>query len=281
MARIGVDDWVAQSEGRRRSGTALQRMFGPLSRRIGWWQRLGLVTTIGLVFGLLTSNVNILTVGFNSLLYAILSMGLNIAVGWAGLLDLGFIAFFGFGAYGYALFSSTALGNAGSGGAHFSAIATIPIVLLAAGGIGVVIGLIALRVEGDYLAIVTLFVGQAFVEVVNNVDPNTLGGVNGTAQRHQQNVPFFNMITRRFNSRPKQTCALRQRACRKAPDPITKRERTRSEPALFLNITVEEERENPRHTATKASPPESSRGAARGREVNELPSDPLTSSATV
>ena len=41
------------------------------------------------------------------------------------------------------------------------------------------IGLIALRLEGDYLAIVTLFVGQAFVEVVNNVDPGTLGGVNG------------------------------------------------------------------------------------------------------
>ena len=41
------------------------------------------------------------------------------------------------------------------------------------------IGLIALRLEGDYLAIVTLFVGQAFVEFVNNVDPGTLGGVNG------------------------------------------------------------------------------------------------------
>jgi branched-chain amino acid transport system permease protein len=178
MARIGVDEWVVQSEGRR-EGTALQRMLGPLAHRLNWWQRLGLVTLVGLLFGLLTSNVNILTVGFNALLYAILSMGLNIAVGWAGLLDLGFIAFFGFGAYGYAILSSTALGSGGTGGAHFSALVSIPIVLVAAGGIGVIIGLIALRVEGDYLAIVTLFVGQAFVEVVNNVDPGTLGGVNG------------------------------------------------------------------------------------------------------
>ena len=51
--------------------------------------------------------------------------------------------------------------------------------MVAGGLVGVVIGLIALRLEGDYLAIVTLFVGQAFVEVVNNVDPGTLGGVNG------------------------------------------------------------------------------------------------------
>ena len=45
------------------------------------------------------------------MLYAILALGLNIAVGWAGLLDLGYIAFFGAGAYGYALFSSHAFGN--------------------------------------------------------------------------------------------------------------------------------------------------------------------------
>jgi ABC-type branched-subunit amino acid transport system permease subunit len=51
--------------------------------------------------------------------------------------------------------------------------------MIAGGLVGVVIGLVALRLEGDYLAIVTLFVGQAFFEVVNNVDPGTLGGVNG------------------------------------------------------------------------------------------------------
>jgi ABC-type branched-subunit amino acid transport system permease subunit len=179
MPRIGVDEWVSQSGDRRDEGTGWRRLLTRLDAVVGWWQRLALATVAGLVFGLLTANVNLLTVGFNSLLYAMLSLGLNIAAGWAGLLDLGYIAFFGFGAYGYALLSSTALGAGGIGGAHLAAFETIPIVLAAGGGVGVVIGLIALRLEGDYLAIVTLFVGQAFMEVVNNVDPGTLGGVNG------------------------------------------------------------------------------------------------------
>ena len=179
MPRIGVDEWVSQSGDRRDEGTGWRRLLTRLDAVVGWWQRLALATVAGLVFGLLTANVNLLTVGFNSLLYAMLSLGLNIAAGWAGLPDLGYIAFFGFGAYGYALLSSTALGTGGIGGAHLAAFETIPIVLAAGGGVGVVIGLIALRLEGDYLAIVTLFVGQAFMEVVNNVDPGTLGGVNG------------------------------------------------------------------------------------------------------
>ncbi|MGA2926589.1 MAG: branched-chain amino acid ABC transporter permease [Solirubrobacteraceae bacterium] len=179
MAKIGSDEWVSQSGRRRDVGTGWRRVLSLLEARVSWWPRLGLAVIGGLVFGQLTANVNLLTVGFNCLLYATLALGLNIAAGWAGLLDLGYIAFFGFGAYGYALFSSTALGAGGTGGAHLPAFETIPIVLVAAGIVGVIIGLIALRLEGDYLAIVTLFVGQAFMEIVNNVDPGTLGGVNG------------------------------------------------------------------------------------------------------
>jgi branched-chain amino acid transport system permease protein len=179
MAKIGVDEWVAQSADRRDEQTGWRRPLAELEARLGWWQRLALAVLAGVAFGLLTGNVNLLTVGFTCLLYAILSLGLNIAVGWSGLLDLGYIAFVGFGAYAYALLSSTALGSGGTGGAHLAAFISIPIVMLAGGAVGVVIGLVALRVEGDYLAIVTLFVGQAFVEVVNNVDPGTLGGVNG------------------------------------------------------------------------------------------------------
>jgi ABC-type branched-subunit amino acid transport system permease subunit len=179
MPQIGVDEWVARSGERRDRGTGLRRVANELDARVGWWQRLALAALAGLAFGLATGNVNLLTIGFTCLLYAILSLGLNIAAGWSGLLDLGYIAFVGFGAYGYAIFSSSALGTGGTGGAHLSGFESIAIVLVAGGLIGVVIGLIALRLEGDYLAIVTLFVGQAFVEVVNNVDPGTLGGVNG------------------------------------------------------------------------------------------------------
>jgi branched-chain amino acid transport system permease protein len=179
MTPIGVDEWVARSGERRDDQPGWRRALARADARVGWWPRLALVTLGGVILGQLLTNVNVQSVAFNSLLYALLGLGLNIAVGWAGLLDLGYIAFFGFGAYGYALFSSNALGSGGAGGVHLAAIESIPIVLVAAGGVGVVIGLIALRLSGDYLAIVTLFVGQAFMEVVNNVDPGTLGGVNG------------------------------------------------------------------------------------------------------
>jgi ABC-type branched-subunit amino acid transport system permease subunit len=176
---IGVDEWVAQSDDRRDSGSGWRRPLARLEARVSWWPRLGLALLVGLIFGQLSLNVNIQTVAVNSLIYAILALGLNIAVGWAGLLDLGYVAFFGFGAYGYAIFSSHALGTGGVGGAPLPAILSIPIVLVGAGVLGAVIGLVSLRVSGDYLAIVTLFVGQAFMEVVNNVDTGTLGGVNG------------------------------------------------------------------------------------------------------
>jgi branched-chain amino acid transport system permease protein len=179
MAPIGIDEWVARSGERRDQQSGWRKVLADADARVGWWPRLGLVVLFGLIVGQLLTNVNLQTVAFNGLLYAMLALGLNIAVGWAGLLDLGYIAFFGFGAYGYAIFSSTALGADGSGGVHLPAIESIPIVLVGAGVVGVVIGLIALRLSGDYLAIVTLFLGQAFMEIVNNVDPGTLGGVNG------------------------------------------------------------------------------------------------------
>ncbi len=179
MTPIGVDEWVARSDERRDQGTGWRGALARADARVGWWPRLALVTVAGLIFAQISTNVNIQTVAFNCLLYALLAMGLNIAVGWSGLLDLGYIAFFGFGAYGYAIFSSSALGSGGVGGAHLAAFESIAIVVAAAGVVGVLIGLIALRLSGDYFAIVTLFLGSAFVEVVNNIDPGTLGGVNG------------------------------------------------------------------------------------------------------
>ena len=178
MSPVGVDEWVARSA-ERGEVAGWRGVLARADRRIGWWPRLAAVTILGLAFAQLSTNVNIQTVAFNSLLYATLAMGLNIAVGWSGLLDLGYIAFFGFGAYGYAIFSSSALGNGGSGGVHLAGVETIVVVVVAAGLVGVVLGLIALRLSGDYFAIVTLFVGQAFYEIVNNLDPGTLGGVNG------------------------------------------------------------------------------------------------------
>ena len=182
MAPIGVDEWVAQGE-RRAQQPGLRGTLTRLGSRLGWWPRLLLVGLAAFVYGqfIVGGNVNYAQTGFNVVLYAILALGLNIAVGWAGLLDLGYIAFFGAGAYGYALFSSHAFGNLAlaTGGIELPVVASIPIAVAAVGILGLIIGLIALRLSGDYLAIVTLFVGQAFAEAVNNVAPSTLGGVNG------------------------------------------------------------------------------------------------------
>src|SRR5437763_11843891 len=153
MAKIGVDEWVAQSGERRDQGSPWRRALARLDARVGWWQRLALAALAGLAFGLVTGNINLLTVGFTCLLYAILSLGLNIAAGWTGLLDLGYIAFVGFGAYGYALLSSTALGTGGLGGAHLAAFESLPIVMIAGGLPGVVFGLIALGRGACYLSL--------------------------------------------------------------------------------------------------------------------------------
>ena len=105
---VGVDEWVARSGQRRQYAPGwrgeVQRRF----ERVGWWQRPAhrrhhrrhSSRQIGL-------NDYQLQVGINALLLAILALGLNVSVGWAGLLDLGYIAFYGFGAYGYALLSSS------------------------------------------------------------------------------------------------------------------------------------------------------------------------------
>ena len=168
---IGVDEWVAQHTDRQDAGTGWRRWMYTAEARVGWFPRLGIAVVLGLLFMQLSLNSNIEQVAINCLIYAILAVGLNIAVGWAGLLDLGYIAFFGCGAYGYAVLSS--------GNIHWSAIASIPVVFVGTAVFGAVIGLVSLRVSGDYLAIVTLFVGQAFLEVTNNVATGTLGGVNG------------------------------------------------------------------------------------------------------
>src|SRR6185437_3780399 len=107
-----------------------------------------------------------------------LAVGLNVTVGWAGLLDLGYVAFFGFGAYGFALLSS---GQLGAAGIHLPAYLSLPIVMAGAAILGLLVGLPSRRLIGDYLAIVTLFFGEAFLEFTTNVAAGTLGGPNGSS----------------------------------------------------------------------------------------------------
>ncbi len=98
-------------------------------------------------------------------IYCILCVGLNITVGYAGLLDLGFMAFCAIGAYTAALLSIKGL----------SFWITLPVCLLLGGLIRYLIGAPVLRLRGDYLAIVTLAFGEIFRLVANNFDWLTNG----------------------------------------------------------------------------------------------------------
>jgi len=110
-------------------------------------------------------------------LYIMLALGLNIVVGFAGLLDLGYIAFYAVGAYLYALLASPQFG------VHWPVWAILPLGALVAGGFGVLLGAPTLRLRGDYLAIVTLGFGEIIRIFLNNLnDPvNITNGPQGIA----------------------------------------------------------------------------------------------------
>jgi branched-chain amino acid transport system permease protein len=99
-----------------------------------------------------------------ALLYIMLALGLNIVVGYAGLLDLGYIAFFAVGAYCYALLGSPQLGL------HLPFWIVLPLGALLACLCGVLLGAPTLRLRGDYLAIVTLGFGEIIRIFLNNLN---------------------------------------------------------------------------------------------------------------
>jgi branched-chain amino acid transport system permease protein len=99
-----------------------------------------------------------------ALLFAMLALGLNIVVGYAGLLDLGYVAFFAVGAYAYALLASPHFGI------HWPFGLLIPLGALVAAGFGVLLGAPTLRLRGDYLAIVTLGFGEIVRIFLNNLN---------------------------------------------------------------------------------------------------------------
>ena len=98
-----------------------------------------------------------------AILYVLLALGLNIVVGFAGLLDLGYIAFYAVGAYVYALLASPHFG------VHLPFWVILPIGAAVAGLFGVMLGAPTLKLRGDYLAIVTLGFGEIIRIFLNNL----------------------------------------------------------------------------------------------------------------
>ncbi len=136
-----------------------------------------------------------------ALLYVMLALGLNIVVGYAGLLDLGYVAFYAVGAYLYALVASPHLMEnfesiraAYPNGMHFPIWAVVPIAAAVAALCGMLLGAPTLKLRGDYLAIVTLGFGEIIRVFMNNlehpvnitngprgisqIDPISIGGLN-------------------------------------------------------------------------------------------------------
>lgn len=112
-----------------------------------------------------------------ALLYVMLALGLNIVVGYAGLLDLGYVAFFAVGAYLYGLLSSPhltdtfpAIAAMFPGGMHLPLLLIVPLAAVLAGVAGVLLGAPTLKLRGDYLAIVTLGFGEIIRVFMNNLD---------------------------------------------------------------------------------------------------------------
>ena len=99
-----------------------------------------------------------------ALLYVMLALGLNIVVGFAGLLDLGYIAFYAVGAYTYALLASPHFGI------HLPVWLVLPMGAGIAGVFGVLLGAPTLKLRGDYLAIVTLGFGEIIRIFLNNLN---------------------------------------------------------------------------------------------------------------
>jgi branched-chain amino acid transport system permease protein len=141
---------------------------------------LGIAALLPLLLGAVVSEV----LG-QVMIFMLLGLGLNIVVGFAGLLDLGYVAFFAFGAYTCALLTGATL-NTTTGAAapaisfHMSFYIAVWIVALLAAGLGVLIGAPVLRLRGDYLAIVTLGLGEivSILTTSNWLQP-IIGGAQG------------------------------------------------------------------------------------------------------
>ncbi len=181
-SKIGVDTWVEQADARtaQRSGFfgRVQHLWAILPPA----GKLALLTPAIVVPFFPISQGNLFNYGLFILIYALLALGLNVVVGFAGLLDLGYVAFFGFGAYTYAFLSGTHHEKGHVYTHHWSAQYSILLAVLICALLGLFLGSSSRRLLGDYLAIVTLFFGQAFVIFTNTTDPYGLtNGSNGLA----------------------------------------------------------------------------------------------------
>jgi branched-chain amino acid transport system permease protein len=137
-----------------------------------------------------------------AMLYVLLALGLNIVVGYAGLLDLGYVAFYALGAYMYALLASPHLtetfpwiADIFTNGLHTPFLLVVPLAATVAAVAGVLLGLPVLKLRGDYLAIVTLGFGEIIRVFLNNMEYplNITNGPRGLDRVDAMHILGFNV----------------------------------------------------------------------------------------
>jgi branched-chain amino acid transport system permease protein len=168
--KIGVDQWVEQYQKRLTRQTGLSGAVDQLSARLPAWGWLIVLALVGFALPLLTENTFVIRIAGNVALLGTLALGLNVVVGYSGLLDLGFVAFYGIGAYAYAYLSSDFTGI------HLPTVVTLVLITLVSALFGLLLGLPSLRLIGDYLAIVTLGFGLIFVQLMTSLTRVSLPG---------------------------------------------------------------------------------------------------------
>ncbi|SEI75112.1 amino acid/amide ABC transporter membrane protein 2, HAAT family [Deinococcus reticulitermitis] len=177
----------------------LSLLFAYQWRAAAWAKTL--VYALGIVFVLPfmgRANTSYFDLVIQMMIFAALALGLNIVVGLAGLLDLGYIAFFAVGAYLWGVFGSPQYGDI-TGNAAFAAGVNpalfwlfIPLAVAAAAFVGILIGLPVLKLKGDYLAIVTLGLGEVIRIFANNLE--VTNGPQGIDGIESAPVPWLNTL---------------------------------------------------------------------------------------
>jgi ABC-type branched-subunit amino acid transport system permease subunit len=166
--QIGADEWVRRA-GERITGPG--GFAGAIYRSVERLPRIALLAAfvaVAACIPFMTSNVYVQGVATDTMLYVLLAVGLNVAVGWAGLLDLGYVAFYGFAAYLYAALSGARLLTGQQLLVDWPTWEAVSVVVAATILLGFLLALPTRRLRGDYLAIVTLF----FLEIFNNFTSN-------------------------------------------------------------------------------------------------------------
>jgi branched-chain amino acid transport system permease protein len=171
-------------------------LFIYLAAMPGWLRGVLLAAALLVMMPIIGAhNVYYLEIATQVGIFAALALGLNIVVGLAGLLDLGYVAFFAVGAYSWAIFGSPHANLIFGGGFPLAPgwfFAFLFVGLAVAALAGVLLGLPVLRLRGDYLAIVTLGFGEVIRVLANNLDKpiNFTNGPKGITPIGRPPVPF-------------------------------------------------------------------------------------------